>query len=89
MPVSTLMRTVPAWDIELMAAFLAVEPAPEERTEHAIAQFIALWAHSKKDKNAEFMQPHNYLQFRKVWDRDAELDSVDLGLMDALHRRAQ
>lgn len=92
MPVSALLRGVPMGDIKLMAAYLAIEPAPEERIEWAIAQLTAMWAHTKKPPNSEYDPPSSFLVFRKAWDPDRSadlsgLDANDLGVMNALHRK--
>lgn len=87
MPVSTLIRIVPVWDIQLMAAFLSVEPAPEERIEHSIAQLTAMWVRSKQPEGTEPSPPSDFLMFRKAWDPLAELDPNDVGVMNALRNR--
>jgi hypothetical protein len=81
MPVSVLMRCVPAWDIDLMSAFLAVEPTPEERVERRVAEFMAMWASSKgrSESTAEDFLPH-----LKAWQPGADLPPDDLALMRTL-----
>jgi len=88
MPVSTLIRCIPAWDLELMNAFLAVEPSPEERIERAIAEFVALWVSSKKSPGSEPSSPEDFMPHRKAWDPVIDLPADDLQLMQALRRRA-
>lgn len=87
-PVSTLMRCVPAWDLELMNAFLSVEPSPEERIERGIAEFTALWVSSKKPPGSEPSSPEDFMPYRKAWEPVLDLPDEDLRLMQALRRRA-
>lgn len=92
MPVSAVLRGVSASEIRLMAAYLAIEPAPEERIELAIAQLTALWAHSKKPQGSEYAGPGQFLMFRDAWTRGTAedyggLDENDMGVMNALHGR--
>lgn len=86
MPVSTLIRCVPAWDLELMNAFLAVEPSPVDRLERALANFMAMWSSSKKAPGSEPCDPSDFMPHLKAWEQAADLPDEDLKLMQALRR---
>jgi hypothetical protein len=61
----------PAGDIELLAAYLGKEPAPEERLEFAIASLHADYFNAHRgDQPAAKLT--DYLIFRNAWQAAAE-----------------
>lgn len=65
----------PASHVQLIAAYLAREPAPDERIEFAVTQLAAIYtnAHLPKDKPQKPIS--DFLLFRKAWAREADASS--------------
>lgn len=81
----------PAAELQLIRAYLAKRPAPEDRIEALIATGQAMWVNSKQARGAEPTSPADFLPFRDPWaanvqPNDSRYSDVDRSLMKALLR---
>jgi hypothetical protein len=56
--------------VRLQIAFLAIEPAPEERLELAIAQLIALVSNRSRGRGEEACAATDFMPWRAAWKRE-------------------
>lgn len=57
----------PASEVRLIAAYLAREPAPDERIEIAVAHLSAIYTNAHLQKGSEQKPIADFLLFRKAW----------------------
>lgn len=85
------MHEVARWpqsEIDLYAAFLSVEPGPDERVEIAVAQLTALAANRTRGKGANAASTADFLLFRDPWtDRPSPVDSQVASKLDSIGRK--
>lgn len=72
----------------MYAAFLAVEPSPDERIEIAIAQLTALAANRTRNKGAQAVSTADFLLFRDPWgERPSLADQQIASTLDSIGRK--
>ena len=84
----------PAWEVDLLRAFLEREPAPEERIERLIAHLTAITSNVNRDPNkSDATRVEDLLPHRRAWVKEPppgeDLTSDDLGLRSYLQSRAR
>lgn len=80
----------PASDVARIAAYLAREPAPEERIEFGLAQLAAIYVNANRGKSSparkvvDFMPFHNPWKSSKPAESSGRYSALDLEIMAAL-----
>jgi hypothetical protein len=78
----------PQSEIDLYAAFLRVEPGPEERIEIAVAQLTALAANLMRGKNQQAKPVADFLLFRDPWnEQPSAVDTQVASKLDTFARK--
>lgn len=87
-PVSEVLAW-PASHIELLLAFLRVEPSPEDRIEQAIARLTAQHYNRTRQEGEEGKGVADFLPFATAWSAPAPsaLDAQVMGRIDSIGRR--
>lgn len=74
--------------IDLYAAFLSVEPAPEERIEYALAQLSALVVNRTRGAGEQPQRVADMLMFASPWqEKLSTLDAQIGSRLDSLGRK--
>lgn len=84
----------PAWEIDLLRAFLEREPHVEERTERLLAHLTAVTINANRDPNkSDPTQIQDLLPHLRAWAKPpppgTELTADDMGLRSYLQSRAR
>jgi hypothetical protein len=58
---------MPDFELEFWRHFLAREPSPHEKLEHAIATLNAWYANAHKGKGRRDLEPSDFMVYRDVW----------------------
>lgn len=76
----------PASDVQLLAAYLAREPAPTERIEYAVAHLHSSYANAHRGDQPS-MPLERFLMFAKAWrNADGRYTDDEMDMLDQLDR---
>jgi hypothetical protein len=84
-PLSQVARW-PAWELDLLEHYLAREPAPEERLEVSLANFMLMYATVNGKQGAAQKKVIDFLPYLKAWPQptDGRYNPVDMEVLQEL-----
>lgn len=76
----------PARHLDLLEQYLAREPAPEERLEVALANFMVMYATANGKQGAPQKKVADFLPYLKAWPQpaDGRYNPVDMEVLQEL-----
>jgi hypothetical protein len=80
----------PASDVARIAAYLAREPAPEERIEYGLAQLTSSFVNANRARNSPARKVVDFLPFHNAWkgpvltETGSRYSALDLEIMAAM-----